>query len=264
MRNTVTGLDGVPADVKDAATGMGYSRTRRLLRVELPLALPAIIAGIRIATVTTIGLVTVTALIGQGGLGPLMLDGLQRDFRTPLTVGIVLSLALAVVADLLLLGAAPRHAVARAGERTAKGDGADGLPRRRLRLPHRRATSGTATRASRPSACSTCSSRSCRCSSAALIALPIGIVARPRAAREARIAVNIANIGRALPALALLILAVQWVGIGEPDRVLTTGAVGARVHRHVRPRGPADGRQRLRRDGRPSTTRSASRRGAWA
>ncbi len=103
VRNTVTGLDGVPADVTDAATGMGYSRSRRLLRVELPLALPAIIVGIRIATVTTIGLVTVTALIGQGGLGALMLDGLQRDFRTPLTVGIVLSLALAVVADLLLV-----------------------------------------------------------------------------------------------------------------------------------------------------------------
>jgi osmoprotectant transport system permease protein len=104
VRNTVTGLDGVPADVKDAAVGMGYSRSRQILRVELPLALPAIIIGIRIATVTTIGLVTVTALIGQGGLGSLMLDGFQRAFRTPLTVGIVLSLALAVVADLLLVG----------------------------------------------------------------------------------------------------------------------------------------------------------------
>lgn len=105
VRNTVTGLDGVPPDVKEAATGMGYTRRRRLLRVELPLAMPAIIAGVRIATVTTIGLVTVTALIGQGGLGQLLLDGFQRDFQTPLTVGIVLSLALAVVADLLLLAA---------------------------------------------------------------------------------------------------------------------------------------------------------------
>ena len=69
VRNIVTGLDGVPVDVLEAATGMGYSRSRQLLRVELPLALPAIIAGIRIATVTTIGLVTITALIGQGGLG---------------------------------------------------------------------------------------------------------------------------------------------------------------------------------------------------
>ena len=99
----VTGLRGVPPDVRDAAEGMGYSPTARLLRIELPLALPAIFAGIRIATVTTIGLVTVTALIGQGGLGQLLLDGLDRDFRTPVTVGIVLSLALAVVADLLLV-----------------------------------------------------------------------------------------------------------------------------------------------------------------
>lgn len=103
IRNMVIGLRGVPADVREAAQGMGYSPTRQLLRVELPLALPAIFAGIRIATVTTIGLVTVTALIGQGGLGQLLLDGLNRDFRTPVTVGAVLSLALAVVADLLLL-----------------------------------------------------------------------------------------------------------------------------------------------------------------
>ena len=105
VRNTVTGLEGVPPEVKEAATGMGYTRSRRLLRVELPLAMPAIITGVRIATVTTIGLVTVTALIGQGGLGQLLLDGFQRDFQTPLTVGIVLSLALAVVPISLLLGA---------------------------------------------------------------------------------------------------------------------------------------------------------------
>jgi osmoprotectant transport system permease protein len=103
VRNIVTGLDAVPPEVKEAADGMGYSRARRLWRVELPLAFPAIVAGIRIAMVTTIGLVAVTALIGQGGLGSLMIDGLNREFRTPLTVGIVLSLALAVVADLLLV-----------------------------------------------------------------------------------------------------------------------------------------------------------------
>jgi osmoprotectant transport system permease protein len=103
IRNIVTGLDAVPPEVKEAADGMGYTRARRMLRVELPLALPAIVTGIRIALVTTIGLVTVAALIGQGGLGALMLDGLNRDFRTPLTVGIVLSLGFAVVADLLLV-----------------------------------------------------------------------------------------------------------------------------------------------------------------
>lgn len=103
VRNIVTGIDGVPAEVKDAAEGMGYTKLRQMLRVELPLALPAIVAGVRIATVTIIGLVAVTALIGQGGLGDLMLDGFQRDFRTPLTVGIVLSLAFAIVADVLLI-----------------------------------------------------------------------------------------------------------------------------------------------------------------
>jgi len=100
IRNIVAGLDAVPADVKEAAQGMGFSGRRQLLRIELPLALPVIVAGIRIATVTTIGLVTVTAVIGQGGLGQLILEGLIRDFRTPLVVGSVLSVALAVVADL--------------------------------------------------------------------------------------------------------------------------------------------------------------------
>lgn len=102
VRNIVVGLDGVPADVRDAAVGMGYRPMRQLLRVELPLAVPVIIAGLRIATVTTIGLITITALIGEGGLGQLLYDGLQRDFRTPLVVGATLSVALAVVADLTL------------------------------------------------------------------------------------------------------------------------------------------------------------------
>jgi len=104
IRNTVAGLDAVPDDVREAALGMGFTRRRQLLRIELPLALPSIIAGVRIATVTTIGLVTVTALIGQGGLGQLILEGLIRDFRTPLVVGTVLSVTLAVVADVSLIG----------------------------------------------------------------------------------------------------------------------------------------------------------------
>jgi osmoprotectant transport system permease protein len=99
IRNIVAGLDGVPDDVEEAARGMGYGSGRLLLQVQLPLAMPAIFAGIRIATVTTIGLVTVTALIGEGGLGRLILEGLIRDFRTPLTVGLVLSVALAVTAE---------------------------------------------------------------------------------------------------------------------------------------------------------------------
>lgn len=104
FRNTVEGLRGVPRDVMEAARAMGYTRLRRLFTVDVPVALPVIMAGIRIATVTTIGLVTVTALIGQGGLGQLFITGFTLHFPTPLLVGFVLSVALAVTADLVLVG----------------------------------------------------------------------------------------------------------------------------------------------------------------
>jgi osmoprotectant transport system permease protein len=104
-RNVVVGLESVPPDILDAADGMGYRPLARLLQVELPLALPAIMAGVRVATVTTIGLVTITALIGVGGLGQLILKGLIESFHTPLVVATVLSIALALVADLTLAGA---------------------------------------------------------------------------------------------------------------------------------------------------------------
>lgn len=104
IRNILAALDAVPGDVLDVARGMGYSPRRQLWRVEIPLALPGIIAGIRIATVSTIGLVTIAALFGQGGLGRLILDGLARFFHTPILVGSILSIGLAVVADLMLLG----------------------------------------------------------------------------------------------------------------------------------------------------------------
>lgn len=103
IRNIVAGLVAVPADTKEAALGMGYTRRQLLWKVELPLALPVIIAGIRIATVTTIGLVTVTALIGKGGYGQLILQGLEQFFSTPLIVGATLSVVLSLVADGLLL-----------------------------------------------------------------------------------------------------------------------------------------------------------------
>jgi osmoprotectant transport system permease protein len=99
-RNVVVGLDAVPRDVLDAADGMGYRSFARLVRVELPLALPAIFAGLRIATVTTIGLVTITAVIGLGGLGQLILQGLVENFHTPLIVATALSILLAFVADI--------------------------------------------------------------------------------------------------------------------------------------------------------------------
>ena len=103
LRTFVTGLDNVPADAREAAIGMGYSGWQSLWRVELPLALPAIVAGLRVATVTTIGLVTVAAFVGQGGLGQLILTGLRTFFATPVYVGALLSVGLAFAADLLLL-----------------------------------------------------------------------------------------------------------------------------------------------------------------
>lgn len=103
-RNVVTGLESVPADVLEAATGMGYGRRRRLWSVELPLALPAIVAGVRIATVSTIALVTIGFVTGNGGLGQLVNLGFRTvGHNTPLVVGAVLSIALALVADLLLV-----------------------------------------------------------------------------------------------------------------------------------------------------------------
>lgn len=104
VRNIVAGIDGVPESVKDAARGMGYGRVRLFVEIELPLALPVILAGVRIATVTTVGLVTVTALIAQQSLGTLILDGLSRFFNTEIIVGAVLSVALAALLDLGLLG----------------------------------------------------------------------------------------------------------------------------------------------------------------
>ncbi len=98
------GFRSVPPDVKEAADGMGLSARRRVLTVELPLALPYIITGLRIATVSTVGLVTVAAIIGQGGLGRLILDGLRRTFWTPMTVGASLSILLALSLDALIYG----------------------------------------------------------------------------------------------------------------------------------------------------------------
>ena len=103
LRNTVEGLDSVPAKTKEAAKAMGARPLRTLLTVELPLALPVIMAGIRIATVMSISLVSVATYIGDGGLGQLFTDGFQRNFPTPVIVGVVLTILLAVIADALLV-----------------------------------------------------------------------------------------------------------------------------------------------------------------
>lgn len=104
IRNIVAGIDGVDPAVKEAALGMGYTNRRLLFQIELPLALPVIFAGLRIAGVTTIGLVTITALIGQGGVGFFILRGLNRFFSTEIVLGTVLSLILAVALDFTLIG----------------------------------------------------------------------------------------------------------------------------------------------------------------
>jgi osmoprotectant transport system permease protein len=105
FRNILSGLRGVPEDVLDAARGMGLTPTQTLFRVELPLALPALIAGIRIATVTTISLATVGAFLIPEGLGAPIFDGLRTGFQTRYIAAGLLAVALALVADALLVGA---------------------------------------------------------------------------------------------------------------------------------------------------------------
>lgn len=103
IRSILDGLLSVPAEVRETAIGMGCTPGQLLWRVEIPLAVPVVIGGLRVATVTTIGLVTVTALIGQGGFGYFILLGMQRFFSTALIVGATLSILLAVLADGLLV-----------------------------------------------------------------------------------------------------------------------------------------------------------------
>lgn len=106
VRTISAGLAGIPAAVREAADGMGYRAPGRFLRVELPLAVPAVVAGLRVATVTTVGLVTVTSLLGLGGFGFFILDGIRRSvvFPTEIIVGTVASALLAGLLDLAFLG----------------------------------------------------------------------------------------------------------------------------------------------------------------
>lgn len=101
VRNIVTGLRSVPAEVIEAARGMGYTDRQRLWQIELPIALPVIVAGLRIATVTTIGLVTVATLIGMGGVGYLIVNiGIDRRFPTATITGVVIVVLLSTLIDL--------------------------------------------------------------------------------------------------------------------------------------------------------------------
>ncbi len=105
VRNLVAGLDGVPPDVREAARGMGVGPVRMLLRVELPLALPTILAGVRVATVSTVALVTVGVVVSNGGLGQLIFAGFNNNlYRAEIFTATALCVLLALTADLLLLG----------------------------------------------------------------------------------------------------------------------------------------------------------------
>ncbi|GIG59210.1 ABC transporter permease [Longispora fulva] len=103
VRNVVEGLRGVPDSVRQSAVAMGFGAVRRLVQVELPIALPVVIAGLRVATVSNISLVSVGSLIGFGGLGTLFTSGFQIAYSTPIIVGIVLVVGLALIADTLLV-----------------------------------------------------------------------------------------------------------------------------------------------------------------
>ncbi|RSN12017.1 ABC transporter permease [Streptomyces sp. WAC 05977] len=103
VRPVLDALDAVPPHVVAAATALGYKPARRFLAVELPLSVPVLAAGVRVASVSNISLVSVGALIGTGGLGVLFTDGFQREYFSPIVVGIVATLLLALIVDLVLV-----------------------------------------------------------------------------------------------------------------------------------------------------------------
>ncbi|WP_116949697.1 ABC transporter permease [Jiangella endophytica] len=104
VRGILTGLDAVPADVREAAVGMGYDGLRLLRQVELPLAMPSIFAALRVATVSTVALTTIGMIVNHGGLGNLINRGLSSNFHAEVLTASVLCVVLALIADALLLG----------------------------------------------------------------------------------------------------------------------------------------------------------------
>lgn len=105
VRNTLVGLQGVDPDVVDAARGLGYGRLRILAAVELPSALPSIVTGLRVATVTTVALTTVGVVVGYGGLGQIMFRGFYRGYHAEIATAGLLCVLLALALDLLLMAA---------------------------------------------------------------------------------------------------------------------------------------------------------------
>ncbi|HSI92685.1 MAG TPA: ABC transporter permease [Jiangellaceae bacterium] len=105
VRGIIVGLDSVPADVRESAVGMGYGPAKLLWRVELPLGIPAIFAALRVAAVSTVALTTVGFIVGHGGLGNLIFQGLRTNFKAEVLTAAVLCVVLALVADVILVGA---------------------------------------------------------------------------------------------------------------------------------------------------------------
>lgn len=103
VRNVLAGLRGVDPAVVESARGVGYSDTRLLLRVEVPLALPVIMAGLRIATVSTVALATIGSIVSYGGLGNLLLSAVGNQFKAQIFAASVLCVVLAVLLDLVLV-----------------------------------------------------------------------------------------------------------------------------------------------------------------
>jgi osmoprotectant transport system permease protein len=103
VRNVIAGLRSVPDEVREAALGTGYGPTRLLFTIELPLALPVIMAGLRVAVVSTVALTTVGAIVAYGGLGNMLLEGFRQDFKAQIFAASVLCVALALVFDAILV-----------------------------------------------------------------------------------------------------------------------------------------------------------------
>jgi osmoprotectant transport system permease protein len=105
VRNVIEGLKAVPPDVRESALGMGYGKVRLLFGVELPLAVPAVMAGLRVAAVSTVALTTVGSIVGYGGLGNLLLEAVDSQFKAQVLTAGVLCVLLAVVFDLVIVAA---------------------------------------------------------------------------------------------------------------------------------------------------------------
>ena len=219
FRNTLAGLRSVPDDVLEAARGMGLTRNQTLLRVELPLAVPAIIAGLRIAVVSTIALATVAAFVVSKGLGGPILGALRLDFRTEIIAAGALAVGLAIVADgLLVLDPARRDSLGDREERDVILAGLDVFANSLDFIVDRRELLLDKTW------------EHVELSIAALllsilIAVPIG-VALGHLHRGSFLAVNLANIGRALPTLVVIAVGFTIFGIGYTNVIVALVILG--------------------------------------